>query len=460
MCGLPRSESDRNAPLPLQKSDGLPYGSDRAEGHIRVIKAWKRSRPGAGQVGSSPGVDREQARRRPGADRERDGNGPEAERKQTGSGMEADRSGIEADWKRKAGDPINERRECDDNLRVRVDEISRFARAILASVGVPQPNADTLSDVLVHADMQGIFSHGMSRLPTYAARIERGLINPRTSGSVVTRRGAVRVIDGENGIGQVLGVRAMQDAIDGAGEHGVGIVGVRRSNHFGVAGYYAELGAEMGMIGIALTNSPKGIPPWGGREAYFGTNPIAAAIPVPGRLPIVIDLATSVTARGDIILAAQRGEPIPKGWAIDSEGRPTTDAQAALTGAVLPMAGPKGYALALLVEVLTGVLTGAAFGPHVLNMYEDWTQGSEMGHLFIAIDPAAFGDPAFFLDRMETMAREIEAVPPASGATAPRLPGERRHASAIRARKEGISYSPSIWAALERLGLERGVPLP
>ena len=340
------------------------------------------------------------------------------------------------------------------------EAMARFAEGVLRAIGVPGANAAELAAALVSADAQGIKTHGMSRLPMYAARLAKGLMNGATTGTIVHRRGAVVAIDGENGIGQVLAARAMREAVALAREAGVGVAGVRRSNHFGVAGYYCEQAAAAGMIGLAFTNSPKGIPPWDGREAYFGTNPIAAAIPLPDQPPIVIDLSTSVVARGNIIMAAQAGEPIPEGWAIDKEGRPTTDAKAALEGAVLPIAGPKGYALALLVEVLAGVLTGAAFGPHVRNMYTDWTSGSDIGHLLIAIDPGAFGDRDAFLKRMAQMAAEILAVPPVEGSAGPRLPGARRHALAADASRSGLSYSPTVWGELEKLARETGVPLP
>lgn len=344
--------------------------------------------------------------------------------------------------------------------RVRPESVTRFAVQVLRAVGLPPQNATTLAAALVSADLQGIKTHGMSRLPMYVSRIQKGLMNAETTGRLLHRHGSILTIDGENGIGQVLAVRAMQDAVDVARELGVGMVGVRHSNHFGVAGYYCERAASEGMLGIAFTNSPKGIPPWNGRDAYFGTNPIAAAIPVPGRDPILIDLSTSVTARGNIIMAAQSKEPIPAGWAIDREGHPTTDAEEALAGAVLPMAGPKGYALALLVEVLAGVLTGAAFGPHVRNMYTDWTAGSGIGHLLMAVDPGGFGPPNHFLDRMAAMAEEIEAVPPAPGTSGPRLPGSRRHESMIRSMQIGITYTPIVWDELIRLGDETGVAIP
>ncbi len=345
-------------------------------------------------------------------------------------------------------------------VRVQPESMTRFAAQVLRALGVGEENATTLTAALVSADLQGIQTHGMNRLPMYAERIRRGLIDTETMGRVVRRHGSIESLDGENGIGQVLAARAMRDAVEIAREFGVGMVGVRRSNHFGVAGYYCEQAAAAGMLGFAFTNSPKGVPPWNGRTPYFGTNPIAAAFPVSGRDPIVIDLSTSVTARGNIIMAAQGGEPIPPDWAIDHAGHPTTDAEAALQGAILPMAGPKGYALALLVEVLAGVLTGAAFGPHVRNMYTDWTAGSGIGHLFMAIDPGGFGPSEAFAGCMAAMAEEIEAVPPAPGTAGPRLPGARRHESLARSMLEGLTYPPFVWDELVALGAKTGVEAP
>lgn len=353
-----------------------------------------------------------------------------------------------------------DRRRSARGVRVRPEAMEQYALDILRGVGVSQENAATLAAALIHADLQGIQTHGMSRLPIYAARLQKGLINGSTVGKVLKRHGSVLTMDGENGIGQVLAVRAMHEARELARKFGVGMVGVRRSNHFGVAGYYCEIAAAADMIGLAFTNSPKGIPPWNGREAYFGTNPIAVGIPVAGRDPIIIDFSTSVVARGNIILAAQSGEPIPTGWAIDEQGCPTTDAKEALRGAVLPMAGPKGYGLAILVEVLAALLTGAAFGPHVRNMYTDWTGGSDIGHLMIAIDPGAFGEADYFLQRVAAMAEEIEAVPPVSGTAGPRLPGTRRHASMRQALRKGIEYPEAVWHELHKLGVEVRVALP
>ena len=342
-------------------------------------------------------------------------------------------------------------------VRLPVPWARRFAARVLEAAGASAENAGALAEALVDADMQGIGTHGLGRLAAYARRIELGLMDGRAKGRVVRRMPAAAAIDGQNGIGQVIGLRAMDLALEIAGEAGVGVVAVRRSNHFGVAGYFCERAAAAGAIGIAMTNSPSGIPPAGGTEPYFGTNPIAAAIPVAGRPPVVIDVSASVVARGNIIMAAKTGRPIPLGWAIDRDGNPTTDPEAAITGAVLPMAGHKGYALALLVEALAGVMAGAAFGPRVGGMYGD-APGSDTGHLFMAIDPASFGERDVFFQRMAQMASEIESVRPAPGGGPPRLPGDRRHANRQRSLKHGIEIPVEVARELAELGERLGVP--
>lgn len=340
------------------------------------------------------------------------------------------------------------------------DRLAAFCRGVLERLGVPQENATLLTEALLAADLQGIGTHGVSRLPIYAQRIEAGLVNGHTQGQVVRRRGVATLIDGENGMGQVVAARAVREAIATASASGVGLVGVRRSNHFGVAGYYCEMAAREGMIGFAFTNGPAVIPPWGGRRPYFGTNPVACAIPAAGLPPVVIDLSASVVSRGSIILAAKTGEEIPSGLALDPQGEPTTDARRAMMGAIMPMAGAKGYALALMVEVLAGALTGAAFGTGVQDMYGGSAEPADVGHLFLVIDPGTLMERELFLARMRRMADEICAIPPQSGTEAPRLPGARRHAAHDRHMKAGIPIPAAVVDELRGLGDRLGVPFP
>ncbi|MCX7779514.1 MAG: Ldh family oxidoreductase, partial [Negativicutes bacterium] len=244
-------------------------------------------------------------------------------------------------------------------------------RDALIKANVPAEDAAIVADNLIRADLQGISSHGISRFPVYFRRVSKGLVNPRPDIKVTAVCPAAIAVDGDNGFGAVVMTRALAESIKAAACFGIAVAGVRRSNHFGTAGYYCDLAAEQGYISMLVTNGPPALPPWGGKEAYFGTNPIAFGLPRPERPHIIVDLATSIVARGKIIEAAREGKPIPDTWALDKDGNPTTDARKAMEGVILPMAGPKGYALSLAVEHLAGVFTGAGFGRDVAWQYGD-----------------------------------------------------------------------------------------
>ncbi|MBX5489532.1 MAG: Ldh family oxidoreductase [Chloroflexi bacterium] len=341
-------------------------------------------------------------------------------------------------------------------VRVSVDRMQGFAAALLAAAGVPGDAAVTCARVLVAADLDDNGSHGVLRLPTYLAAIAREQIDPRARPEIVPTGPATALVDGRQALGPVVALVAMEEAIRLACAAGAGVVAVRRSNHFGVAGYYAERAAAAGYVGVALTNTPPALAPPGGAAPYLGTNPMAFAFPTDDE-PLVIDLSLSVVARGKILQARQEGQAIPLGWALDRTGQPTTDPAAALAGALLPLGGPKGFALALAVEVLTGVLAGAAWGPHVTQILDDTDAPADVGHLFIAIDPDRFGERGVFRRRLEVLLAELRDVPPAEGSAAIRLPGARRAAARRRALAEGITLPAATVAALDtwaaRLGL-------
>ena len=265
-------------------------------------------------------------------------------------------------------------------------------------------------------------------------------------------------LDGGNGIGPLVAWRATEKAIELARDYGSSIVVVHHSNHCGAMSAYCAEAARQGMIVVALTNIPPGIAPWGGREAFFGTNPIAFGFPRGGDSPpLIIDMATSVVARGNIIQAARLGQPIPLGWALDKYGNPTTNAQSALEGAVLPMAGAKGYALALAVEILTGVLSGAGIGPEVKNPYTDHSGPSNVGHFFMVFNPGNFLPRSDFGDRMNFMEAAIREVPPAEGVHVA-LPGDRSEALRAQYLLEGVPIDRALLIQLNELGLRYGVP--
>ncbi|WP_231699415.1 Ldh family oxidoreductase [Limnochorda pilosa] len=343
------------------------------------------------------------------------------------------------------------------------DDLRAFVERMSAGFGVPEEGCQVLADVLVSADEAGVPSHGVARLPFYLGRVRQGLINPSSVGIVVARSGATALLDGLNGLGPVVAAHAADRACTLAEEHGVGWVGVRGSNHFGIAAWYAEKMARRRLIGIASTNSPPAIAPWGGNQPMYGTNPVAFAFPTRGE-PVVVDLSSSVTARGRILQAARDGRAIPEGWALDREGNQTTDPAAALTGSLLPMGGPKGAALALVVEVFTAVLTGATFGEPSPPNDPTWPQPYDTGHLLIALDPDTFVGRESFLDRMDrllqgarTNLRVSKGHDPEVHAGEPHLPGEGRRARREQARRLGIVLEGSTVDALDHLAQEAGV---
>ncbi|MTI82267.1 MAG: Ldh family oxidoreductase [Firmicutes bacterium] len=336
------------------------------------------------------------------------------------------------------------------------DKLLKFCTDLITGAGVPSEDAQIVADVLVDTSMEGLDTHGISRLPIYLTRIQNGRINSTPNIKVEKTAPASANVDGDNGLGQLVAVKSMEAAIELAQDAGVGVVATKHSNHYGASAYYCKMASAEGMVGLAFTNTPSGIPPWGGKKAYFGTNPIAFGFPGKEQ-PVVIDMSASTVARGNIILAAKEGRSIPEGWAIDNEGRPTTDAKAALEGAVLPMAGPKGYAMALAVETLSGILSGSAYGPEVGWIYDDSTKPVNIGHFFIAINIDKLIPIDSFVNRIDNMVNEIKSSPRAEGVDEIFIPGERRTNKAKNRSQEGIPVTDQLLEELNKLASEFGV---
>lgn len=339
-----------------------------------------------------------------------------------------------------------------------VEELRKFMVSVLVKAGIPDKDSEVVADNLLKADLWGIGTHGISRFPRYLMRLQNGTINPKPAIAVNRVLPAVLAVDGDNGLGAVVASRALEAAIAGAAETGLCLAGVKGSNHFGAAGFYCELAARQNYIAIVLTNALAAIPPWGGKEAYFGTNPIAIGLPRQDGAPVVIDLATSVVARGKIISAAKQSGFIPEGWALDKEGRPTTNAQTALDGMILPMAGPKGYALAMAIDHLCGVFTGASFGREVAS-YHNGKKQADVGHLFIVVKVDAFTGLPEYQERTERFCREIKAVAKAAGVNEIYLPGEREQIVEKTLRSKGIEVTEGLLAELAVISREYGVLL-
>jgi LDH2 family malate/lactate/ureidoglycolate dehydrogenase len=342
--------------------------------------------------------------------------------------------------------------------RVRPDRLAAFAAEALAAVGVPTQDARLVADCLVQAELWGHPSHGVLRLSWYVARIRSGAMGPVTRPETVVDHAAVAVIDGRDGLGHVLAVHAVHEAVGRARQHGIGAVAVRNSNHFGMAAHYTRMLAEQGCVGILTTNSSPSMAPWGGRAKTVGANPWSVAVPAGRHGVSVMDISNGNVARGKIYAARERGTPIPEGWAIDAEGVPTTDPVAALSGLLLPMAGHKGYAISFMMDVLSGVLTGSAFGTGVSGPQQA-ERRSGSGHLVIALDVAALIDPAEFAGRMEQLIAEVKSVPLAAGFDEVFYPGELEDRARARREREGIDLPANTLEDLRELAGSTGVPL-
>lgn len=334
------------------------------------------------------------------------------------------------------------------NVRVAPSKLKALVCRIFVYNGLPGDHAEIAAHALVKASLRGVDSHGVARVPMYCERLRRKVTNPRPEIKVTRVTPAVAQIDGDNGLGLVVGNCGMNEAIALAKEFGIGLAGVKRSGHYGMAALYILQAIEANCIGMAFTNASPAMAVWGGRKPFLGTSPFAAGAPSGSGPPFLIDMACSVVARGKLKFAAQRGEPIPEGLALDKKGRPTTDGQAAFEGVVLPFGGVKGSALSMLMEVLSGVLTGAAFGGDVRNPFTglDGFQGT--GHFFMALKADAFMPFEQFKERLGTLAARVKAQPAAEGVDQILMPGEPEALTESERSENGIPLTPDVVASL------------
>ena len=329
--------------------------------------------------------------------------------------------------------------------RILAAELEALIDTALRASGATPAMAAATARALTAAELEGLASHGASRVPQYCGHLRNG----RATGSAIPRVArdsrAACVVDAGGGLAFHALELACGEAIRRAREFGVAFVAVANSNHFGAAAYHAEPLARAGLVGLALGNSPAAMPAWGGKRALFGTNPIAAAFPRREGPPLSIDLSLSAVARGRIMVAAKKGEPIPEGWALDSQGRPTTDAKAALEGSMLPAGGVKGAMLALVVELLVCSLSGSAFGYESDSFFTEEGRPTRIGQALLAIEPRALAGEAVYLDRVEAL---IAAMTEDAGV---RLPGARRRGNAERAGREGVEIPAELLARIRAL---------
>ena len=337
---------------------------------------------------------------------------------------------------------------------VSLERLASLAERALALAGADHAMAETTARALVAADAQGLASHGVARVAQYAAHLKNGRANGHAVARVVREKAAACLIDAENGLAFPACRLAVDQAIARARVNGVGLAAVTNSHHFGVAAYHLSNVAEQSMIGLAFSNSPAAMPAWGGRRALFGTNPIAAVFPRINAAPLTIDLSLSEAARGKVMVAAQQGKSIPPGWALDRDGRPTTNAKAALDGMMLPAGGVKGAMLALIVELLCAALTGAHFGFEADSFFVEEGNQPQVGQVFLAIDPAALSGADVYYSRVEALINAMLADPDV------RLPGERRVRLAQEAALNGVDMADALLAGLLRLAGETPRPDP
>lgn len=334
---------------------------------------------------------------------------------------------------------------------ISADRLKEICNTLLSKVGVNTDNRDIITDSIVEANLHGIDTHGIAILPTYLERIRRGATKPNPNVKIIKEGTSFSVFDGDNGLGAVTGVKAVEKAVKESKTKGAYICLCRNNNTFGSAFYYNLLAAKEGMVGITMCNAPSSMPPWGGKKILLGTNPISIAVPVEGKNPIVLDMATSAAAKSKIYLARDKGEKIPLGWALDKDGNPTTEPEEALKGFILPLGGHKGYGLALMIDILAGVLSGAGSLDEVGSLHNRMDRGQNVGFLFIVINPELTTGKEEFSESIQELTRKIKECPTLEEGKSVILPGEIEKIKRSDRLKNGIPIPASIMKQLNEL---------
>lgn len=354
-------------------------------------------------------------------------------------------------------------------VHVAEESLRAFTEHVFDCCGLPEEDCRQAADVLLTADLRGIDSHGVARLSSYVDLIDNGTINPRPTVEIQRERACTAAVDGDDGLGLVVGARANQIAMEKAAESGSGWVTVCNSSHFGIAGYYPLQAVARGLMGWAATNASKRVAPLWGGEPMLGTNPIAVAFPSGEEPPVVIDMATTPAPYGKVEMAKKADESIPEGWAMDNEAAVTTDPGAMMDGgALLPLGqdrergGHKGYALGSMVDILCGVLSGANWGPFVppfgRKEYEPEEKvGEGLGHFFGALDVEGFRERESYEEQMDKWIRTLRSTDPAPGTDGPLIPGDPERRTTEKRKVEGIPLIKPVLQDLEALGERFGV---
>ena len=338
------------------------------------------------------------------------------------------------------------------------EKLRAFGGGVFQKVGVPKEDAKTVAEILVESNLRGIDTHGIYLCNLYARRLEKGLINPTPRFSFEKKRAGVGVLDADFSLGQLSTLEAARKAVELARGAGTGIVAVKNSNHFGAAAYYAEYCAKQDCIGLVMSDGECDVIPFGGRDKFLGTNPICCCIPA-GEYPwFCMDMATSEVAFGKVRAAAEAGKSIPPNWAVDTDGKPITDATKAY--AVVPMSGAKGYAIGLMIEILSSRLTGMPYGAHIVRKFDDWENKAFMGHYVQAMDISAFCPVDEFKRRMDELFADLKGQPRMDGVDEILIPGEPELRTKMERLREGCPIREEDADLLRQLGEDLGVPFP
>ena len=347
-----------------------------------------------------------------------------------------------------------------NNVRVKDDALTSFVEALLSKAGVDAAEAACMAAVFVWTDMIGRHLHGINRLPALIKRLKLGLISSPCQPMLAHPASTLAVIEGKNGFGQYLGHLAMTEAIAMARTNGVGVVGVRGSNHFGAGAYYVNLAASNNQIGIAVSNSVPKVAPFGGVHAVLGTNPFAFGAPAREGHAILADFSTSAIPGSKVLEAIAGNKNLPEGLVVDANGKSIVDPQQMGRGAILPFGGAKGFCVGLMVEILSGVLTGAGISHGVDSMYEDFSRPSNSGHFFIALDITHFMPLPLYFTRVAQLLALIKAAGKAEDGEAVLIPGETRWRLFAEQKFHGIGIDQKTAASLTAVASEYGVATP
>ncbi|MGE4282473.1 MAG: Ldh family oxidoreductase [Clostridia bacterium] len=345
-------------------------------------------------------------------------------------------------------------------MKYNAEKLKKFGIELMGKAGLGEKEADVFADSLVQADLRGIGSHGVSRFRTYATRVKSGVVAANVVPEIISGSDSVLAVDGKNGIGTSVAMQVMDMCIERAKKQGSCFATVKNGNHFGIGAYYTMYAAKHNMIGVAMCNSEASVVPTGGAKPMLGTNPLSVAIPA-GRYPsFVLDMATSVVARGKVVLAQKEGKSIPDSWCVDKDGAPTTDPSEALAGAMLPFGGPKGYAIGFIIDIICSCLGGALDCRRTYPFWTDFENPQNVGYFMGVFDISKLMPVELFKERVDSMFDEFKACPTSPGFKEVMIPGEIEYNLSLKREQEGIEISDAVVEDIKRLAKEYDLEHP